>query len=122
MKLIPKTTLVFDWYQVIAAFEKHTGMSFNSHGCWGLDYTKVCGEPDFRYHRILQHEQDYMMPYDTHGKEEGDGDLRAILAKSEKSEYNGKQFYCIPFRSVLDYLVFHDILPDDNFIVTNICF
>ena len=119
-KLSPKTVQIFNWDKVISAFEAHTGMSFNSHGCWGLDYTKICGEPDLRHHHLLRFEQKYLISYNCHAKAYCEGDLQKIFNKSERKEYGGKQYYSIPFGLVLDYLVFHDILPEDNFFVTNL--
>lgn len=118
--LTPKQVLVFDWYAVIRAFEEHTGMSFNSHGCWGLDYTKICGEPDFRYHSILRHEQDYLYHSSGNTKEYCQGDLKKVLKVSEKGDYQGKEYYRIPFHLVIDYLIFHNILPEDYFLITNL--
>ena len=122
MKLKSTTVRSFDWYDVIRAFAEHTGMSFDTCGCWNLDYSKIAGEPNFRHHRVLQHEQDYLYPVEAYGIDKDAGDLQKILAESEKGDYNGKTYHSIDFSKVIRYLVAHGILPDDSFIVTNISF
>ena len=118
-QLKPKRVKVFDWYEVINEFAEHTQMSFNAHGHWGLDYAKVCGEPDFRYHSILQFEQNYLyINHDTYISKTIN--LAYVLEKSEKCDYEGNIYYRIPYHLVIKYLVQHKILPEDRFLVTNL--
>ena len=116
LKSIPLPT--FNWYDVLKAYAEHTGMSFHSEGCWGLDYSKLAGEPDFSGHRILQHEQDYAYIETGRVKEFCVKTLEEVLAKSEKGTYRGKTFYKIPYYLVIEYLITNDILPEDQFLVT----
>ena len=45
--LKPVSLPAFDWYAVIAAFAEHAGMSFNTMGCWNLDFPKLPAHPIF---------------------------------------------------------------------------
>jgi hypothetical protein len=113
-----KNIKIFDWYEVIRAFANHTGMSFDSHGHWGLDYTKVCGEPCFEYSTVLQFEQNYLYPYRTNYRYESN--LQKILEESKKVQHDKGHYYKIKFYLVINYLIAHKILPEDSFFVTNI--
>ena len=120
MKLKPQTELIFNWYEVMAAFAEHSNMSFDSYGCWGLDFSKLAGEPDFKYHRVLRYEQDYLYPMMAQSKEFCEGDLQKILEKSEAKKYQDKTYYSIPFGLVVKYLIYHGILPEKSFFITNV--
>ena len=85
----------------------------------GLDYTKIC-ETKFQMAPDSTARARLSVPYGCKLKEYCEGDLQKILEKAEKGSYQGKEYYRISFRAVIDYLVFHNILPEDNFLVTNL--